>query len=314
MVVAGASAGFTLAFLTLFEPGDRIGVTRARISVLSQRAAGTGNGAGAGRSRSRDPVGTDAEPSRCGGRISTVWCSRHRRTRPARCCAPMRFTQITAACGARGIAVIADEIYHGIVDGAAGTTVLDHDDDAFVVNSFSKYWSMTGWRVGWLVVPDSLVDIGRAAATESVHLRAARVAGRSTGGPRCNRRTRRSRRAIPENRRILIDGLASAGITDHRARGRGVLRVRPCAASDDGDRHRLARPHPALAPRARGRCDVGNRLRPRTRSRVRAVLVCGSDERHGRSLRTPRRMDAMTASPSGPDTKGPSTLPAGWMP
>jgi aspartate/methionine/tyrosine aminotransferase len=65
---------------------------------------------------------------------------------------------ITGACAERGIAVVADEIYHGIIEGPPAPRVLDHHPGAFVVNSFSKYWSMTGWRVGWIVVPDSVVD------------------------------------------------------------------------------------------------------------------------------------------------------------
>ena len=102
-------------------------------------------GADAGSSRRR------RRPRRAGARVT-------RPTRPERCSAPRRSPTITAACRARRIAVIADEIYHGIVDGPPAAKVLDHHPEAFVVNSFSKYWSMTGWRVGWVVVPDSLVD------------------------------------------------------------------------------------------------------------------------------------------------------------
>jgi aspartate/methionine/tyrosine aminotransferase len=51
-----------------------------------------------------------------------------------------------------------DEIYHGLVYGENATTALAFSDDAFVINSFSKYFGMTGWRVGWLVVPEAFVD------------------------------------------------------------------------------------------------------------------------------------------------------------
>jgi aspartate/methionine/tyrosine aminotransferase len=59
-------------------------------------------------------------------------------------------------CDANGIRLISDEIYHGITYEGAGETALSFTDNAFIVNSFSKYYSMTGWRVGWMVVPEDL--------------------------------------------------------------------------------------------------------------------------------------------------------------
>ena len=60
-------------------------------------------------------------------------------------------------CRRAGIRLVSDEIYHGITYGAAATTALAHGSDVVVVNSFSKYFSMTGWRLGWLVLPPELV-------------------------------------------------------------------------------------------------------------------------------------------------------------
>lgn len=59
-------------------------------------------------------------------------------------------------CAQRGIRLISDEIYHGITYEAAGVSALQFNEDAVVINSFSKYFSMTGWRVGWMVVPPQL--------------------------------------------------------------------------------------------------------------------------------------------------------------
>ena len=53
--------------------------------------------------------------------------------------------------------MISDEIYHGITYGSPAVTAADLDGDAIVINSFSKYFSMTGWRLGWMVVPQSLL-------------------------------------------------------------------------------------------------------------------------------------------------------------
>ena len=55
-----------------------------------------------------------------------------------------------------GIRLISDEIYHGITYTMPGESALSHTQNAFVVNSFSKYYSMTGWRVGWMVIPEDL--------------------------------------------------------------------------------------------------------------------------------------------------------------
>ena len=57
----------------------------------------------------------------------------------------------------RGIAFISDEIYHGIQYGARAVSALEISDDVYVINSFSKYFSMTGWRIGWMVVPEAHV-------------------------------------------------------------------------------------------------------------------------------------------------------------
>jgi len=69
---------------------------------------------------------------------------------------------IARVCSERGIRVISDEIYHGLSFGERAASMLEHLADAFVVNSFSKYYSMPGWRLGWAVVPPILVDAARA--------------------------------------------------------------------------------------------------------------------------------------------------------
>lgn len=70
---------------------------------------------------------------------------------------------IAEVCRKRGIKVISDEIYHGIsYDGMATPSMLQEESEALIVNSFSKYFSMAGWRLGWLVVPKSGIDAARA--------------------------------------------------------------------------------------------------------------------------------------------------------
>ena len=66
-------------------------------------------------------------------------------------------TGLAAWCKARGAAFISDEIYHGLTYEAPAVTALEVTNDVIVINSFAKYHSMTGWRVGWMVVPEHLV-------------------------------------------------------------------------------------------------------------------------------------------------------------
>jgi aspartate/methionine/tyrosine aminotransferase len=70
---------------------------------------------------------------------------------------PERLAEIVATCRRRGLWFISDEIYHGLAYGLPEATALQFSDDVVVINSFSKYFSMTGWRVGWMVVPPGLV-------------------------------------------------------------------------------------------------------------------------------------------------------------
>jgi aspartate/methionine/tyrosine aminotransferase len=72
---------------------------------------------------------------------------------------PRELAALTAWCEAHGTRLVSDEIYHGITYGAAAaTSAWSFGRSAIVVNSFSKYFSMTGWRIGWLLVPDELLD------------------------------------------------------------------------------------------------------------------------------------------------------------
>ena len=60
-------------------------------------------------------------------------------------------------CDRRGTRLISDEIYHGIVYGEQASTALSYSTDVIIINSFSKYFSMTGWRLGWMVIPESMI-------------------------------------------------------------------------------------------------------------------------------------------------------------
>jgi len=75
---------------------------------------------------------------------------------------PDELAAIAEVCRARNIRIVSDEIYHGLSFGEPAQSMLEHAPAALVVNSFSKYFSMAGWRLGWLVVPQDLVGAARA--------------------------------------------------------------------------------------------------------------------------------------------------------
>ena len=213
LVVAGASAGFTLAFLTLFEPGDRIGVLEPGYPCYRNALIALG------MTPVAIPVGPDSRWAPTAGHLERagpldglVLASPSNPTGTILSAAALE--EVTSACRARDIAVVADEIYHGIVESEPAPKVLDHEPDAIVVNSFSKYWSMTGWRVGWLVVPDNIVDTVErlqqnlyicAPHVSQVAALAALDATAELEGHVARYRA---------NRHVVIDGLTAAGITE----------------------------------------------------------------------------------------------------
>ncbi len=75
---------------------------------------------------------------------------------------PEELAAIADVCRTKGIRVVSDEIYHGLSYGARAASMLEFLPQAVIVNSFSKYFSMAGWRLGWLVVPPDLIEAARA--------------------------------------------------------------------------------------------------------------------------------------------------------
>ena len=118
---------------------------------------------------------------------------------------------IAEACRQRGGHLISDEIYHGLTYGVKARTALAFDREAIVVNGFSKRWAMTGWRVGWIIVPETLIDPCRrvmqnifiSAPTLSQHAAIAALAAREE----CEA----MRLAYDARRRHLLDELPRLG-------------------------------------------------------------------------------------------------------
>jgi aspartate/methionine/tyrosine aminotransferase len=119
---------------------------------------------------------------------------------------------LAEACQAQGAALISDEIYHGIDYDAAPVTALQVTDDVYVVNSFSKYFSMTGWRVGWMIVPENHVrQVERLA--QNMFICAPHAAQRlALHAMECTDELEANKAVYRTNRALMIDGLKAAGL------------------------------------------------------------------------------------------------------
>ena len=135
------------------------------------------------------------------------------RTPPAPCSTAPRSAALIEAAKARGAAFISDEIYHGIEYGRKAVSALQITDDVYVINSFSKYFSMTGWRIGWMVVPEAHVrTVERLAQNMFIcPPHASQVA--ALAAMDCPRNWSATSPSTRENRRLMLEGLPKAGFT-----------------------------------------------------------------------------------------------------
>jgi aspartate/methionine/tyrosine aminotransferase len=215
-VTAGSSAAFVLAFLALFDVGDAVALPspgypcyRHILSALGQRSVLIETGPATewmptaedvARAAHRDGIkglliASPANPT--GSMIS-----------------PQRLQELTATCRAHGVRLISDEIYHGLSYGHAAATALAHGEDAVVINSFSKYFSMTGWRIGWMVVPPDLMrPIERLA--QNLYISPPAIAqAAALGAFDAGDELEANRLAYAANRQLLLDELPKAGFSN----------------------------------------------------------------------------------------------------
>ncbi|MEE8145591.1 MAG: aminotransferase class I/II-fold pyridoxal phosphate-dependent enzyme [Kiloniellales bacterium] len=157
VVTTGSSAAFLLGFLAAFEPGDRVALAAPGYPAYRNILIALGV----------EPVLLPCEAEhrfqptpelleRIEGPLDGLIVAS-----PSNPTGTMlggaELAAIADYCAARGLRLISDEIYHGITYDAPAATALALGDDAIVVNSFSKYYSMTGWRLGWMVAPEALL-------------------------------------------------------------------------------------------------------------------------------------------------------------
>ena len=158
VVTAGASGAFLLAFLAAFDAGDRVALADPGYPAYRNilRALGIEVVAlAAGPEHRFQP--TPALLEEAGALDGLIVASPSNPTGTM-----LRAGELGALadwCDARGVRLISDEIYHGIAYGAPATTALERKPGCIVINSFSKYFAMTGWRIGWMVVPEELLAL-----------------------------------------------------------------------------------------------------------------------------------------------------------
>ncbi len=211
VATTGSSAGFVLAFLTAFDAGDRVGVVapgypayRHILKSLGVEPVIVRVGPETNFQPTADML--DAVPGRLDG---LVVASPSNPTGTV--IAPDVLAALAARCREDGIRLISDEIYHGIDYGVRTETALAHWRDAIVINSFSKYYSMTGWRLGWMVLPDELLRPVECVA-QNLFISAptlSQLAGAAALD--CRDELDRNVARYAENRALLIEELPKAG-------------------------------------------------------------------------------------------------------
>jgi aspartate/methionine/tyrosine aminotransferase len=159
VVTAGSSAGFVLAFLALFDAGDTIVLPQPSYPCYRHILSALGNTVvyveTGPQTRWMPPADAVARVQAATGARGLLVASPANPT--GTMLDPSQLASLVAVCKRQGLHLISDEIYHGLTYGRPVATALATSDEVIVINSFSKYFSMTGWRIGWMVVPQLLV-------------------------------------------------------------------------------------------------------------------------------------------------------------
>ena len=214
VVTTGSSAGFLLAFLALFGPGERVAMARPGYPPYRHILTALGC----------EPVPIEiSEATRWSITVESLLAAhRHAPLKGVLIASPANPTgtmmsgralaELVAAAEGEGIRVISDEIYHGLDYAFAAETAAVLSERAVVINSFSKYFCMTGWRVGWMVVPPALVrPIERLQQNLAISVPTlSQIAAEAAFDARSE--MEEVKHGYEHNRRILLDGLPKTGL------------------------------------------------------------------------------------------------------
>ncbi len=213
-VTTGSSAGFILAFLALFDPGARVAVALPGYPPYRNILSALGC----------EPVMIETTQDTRWTITPEMLLAAHRKkplqgvliASPANPTGTMMtasdLQELCAAAESAGIRFISDEIYHGLDYAFPAATAARFSSDAVIINSFSKYFCMTGWRIGWMVVPEPLIrTVERLQGNLAISVPAlSQVAAEAAFDGRAEMEL--VKRGYEENRRILLDGLPKVGL------------------------------------------------------------------------------------------------------
>ena len=212
-VTTGSSGAFVLSFMAAFDPGDRVALASPGYPAYRNILTGLGVEVvdlpttlednfqpTVARLQALDtpPDGLIlASPSNPAGTMIS----------------PKEMEALVVYCHQNGVRLISDEIYHGITYGAPGVTALSHTQDAIIINSFSKYFSMTGWRLGWMIVPDDLHRTIECLA-QNLFISPPTIAQQAgLAAFDCRDELEANIRQYARSRELLLDKLPQAGFT-----------------------------------------------------------------------------------------------------
>ncbi|NCQ23777.1 MAG: 1-aminocyclopropane-1-carboxylate deaminase [Rhodobacteraceae bacterium CG17_big_fil_post_rev_8_21_14_2_50_63_15] len=209
VITSGSSGAFILAFTALFDAGDRVGIGAPGYPSYRQIL------------RALDLVAVDIETT-VKNRLQPVASDLTGRNlrgllvaSPANPTGTMldrgALSRLITAAAEQSASFISDEIYHGIEYEAKAVSALEITDDCYVINSFSKYFSMTGWRVGWMVVPECHVrSVERLAQNLFIcPPHASQIA--ALAAMDCTPELEGNLAVYRRNRALMLDGLPKAG-------------------------------------------------------------------------------------------------------
>lgn len=175
MVTTGSSAGFNLAFLTLFEAGDAVAIARPGYPAYRNILKALGLVV------IEVPVGPETDFTLTPDSLERAARAAGVRLKGVLLASPANPTgtvtgraalqRLALWCDDNGVSFISDEIYHGLTYGVEEASAVEFAPDAVVINSFSKYYRMTGWRIGWMVLPPALVR-GVECVAQSLYISA----------------------------------------------------------------------------------------------------------------------------------------------
>jgi len=213
-ITTGASGGLLLAFIAAFDVGDRIAMAdpsypayRNTLAALGLESVGLSAGPETRFQPTVELLKALEKPIQ-GLIISSP-------SNPTGTMIPRaEFEAVAKYCDAAGIRIISDEIYHGITYGERAETILAYSDSAIVANGFSKYFAMTGWRLGWMVFPSELVRPVERLAQNMFISPPALSQHAALAAFDCREELDAKVAQYAENRKILQDALPQAGFGD----------------------------------------------------------------------------------------------------